>query len=133
MQLNPKTTAFTSLSISIIFSVLGQLLLKFGMIRGNQLEMNCSIIGYLIFFSNFHVLLGLSLYALGSLFWLFSLSKIDLSLAYPLTSVQYVLGFLGAWYFLAENINVIRVCGLVVICLGVGIMALEGVRHESSG
>jgi drug/metabolite transporter (DMT)-like permease len=70
---------------------------------------------------NFSVVVGLLLYVASTLFWIFALSGMDLSFAYPVASVQYVLVFLGAWYFFGEIVSWLRLGGMALICLGVGI------------
>ncbi len=51
--------------------------------------------------------------------WTVVLSKLDLSLAYPMVSMSYVLVVFLSWLILKEPVNVMRIAGLVVICGGV--------------
>lgn len=124
-----NSTAYIFLCLSILLSVLGQLMLKVAMNHVSQLWVVHSTFSWLTVLGNFHFLLGLSTLVLGTLFWVLSLSKIDLSFAYPISSVQYVLGFIGAWYFLTESINLTRIIGLAIICLGVGFMGFDGIKY----
>ena len=62
---------------------------------------------------------GLVLYAVSVLNWVVVLGRLDLSVAYPLMSVGYILTLLlGAWLF-NEPISATRIGGVVVIILGV--------------
>lgn len=127
--MKPNNIAYVFLCLSILLSVFGQLMLKFAMNQVNQLWVVHPPFSWLMILGNLHFLLGLSCFVLGTLFWVLSLSKIDLSFAYPISSVQYVLGFIGAWYFLTENINLTRIIGLAIICLGVGFMGFDGIKY----
>ena len=73
---------------------------------------------------------GLFLYGSGTLLWLFCLRHLDLSLAYPLGTLQYAFIFLGAWFFFDENLSLQRMIGTAIIVLGVVIIAAT--RAESS-
>ena len=69
-------------------------------------------------FSNFSVLFGLFLYALSSILWLFSMTKLDISLMYPLTSLGYFITAIFASKVLKENINIFRWLGIIFIGIG---------------
>lgn len=65
------------------------------------------------------VLLGLFLYLLSAGLWVMILSKVDLSFAYPMLSLGYILILFISWAFLHETIAPIRILGVVLIILGV--------------
>lgn len=65
------------------------------------------------------VLVGFLSYAIGSLLWLIVISRVELSFAYPLISIGYVLVAIFSWWLFKENITWIRWLGTVVIILGV--------------
>src|SRR5687767_4707023 len=48
---------------------------------------------------------GLALYGLSFVFWAYTLSKHDLSFAYPVVSIGYVLVFILSWLVLKEDIS----------------------------
>ncbi|HVN67699.1 MAG TPA: EamA family transporter, partial [Candidatus Sulfotelmatobacter sp.] len=70
-------------------------------------------------FLNPWVFIGFACFGLSSLFWLVVLSRMELSLVYPMVSVAYVIVALFSWYFFKENLTVIRWAGILVIILGV--------------
>jgi len=107
--------------LSVLLGVVGQLLLKRGMTALGPITLRQSNIFSTIFtvFSQPIVILGASIYLIGSFFWLVSLSKVDLSYAYPFVSLSYVLILISSWLLLNEQISPLRVAGVVVICLGV--------------
>jgi multidrug transporter EmrE-like cation transporter len=61
---------------------------------------------------------GLSFVA-GMYFWIISLKTIDLSLAYPASSISYVLIAVVSYYFFNEPITIARITGMVLVIGGV--------------
>jgi undecaprenyl phosphate-alpha-L-ara4N flippase subunit ArnF len=64
---------------------------------------------------------GLGSYAISLVFWLFAISRLDLSLAYPMLSMSYVIVYVVAanWPLLNESLSWIRSLGIIVVILGV--------------
>jgi drug/metabolite transporter (DMT)-like permease len=65
------------------------------------------------------ILLGLLLYALSTLLWLFILARADLSYAYPFVSMGFVLTAVYGRYALHETLTMPRIAGIGLIILGV--------------
>ncbi|MEM6347984.1 MAG: multidrug resistance protein [Bacteroidota bacterium] len=112
------------LAIDILVSVAAQLLLKRGMMELGEFEFSGGV-SYLLSMINPMIIGGLILYACGTVGWLLCLTKLDLSFAYPAGTMQYLFIFLGAWMWFDENISLLRIAGLVVICIGVVVLALD--------
>ena len=70
-------------------------------------------------FETFWIWLGLGVMGLGLLVWFFALSRADLSLVYPIGSMQYVLVLISARVFLKEKINSLKIVGTLFIILGI--------------
>lgn len=104
---------------NVSLSVGGQLLLKTGMnkVGSFQIEALGSFIRQTI--SSPFVLSGLFMYGLGMVTWLILLSRVDLSFAYPMLSLGYILILLVSFIFLGEQITPLRIFGVVLIALGV--------------
>jgi len=116
------------LLIAISFSVVGELMLKTGVNQiGKEMSLHPSaIIGELVaVFSHPIIIGGFALIFGGSIFWLAVLSRVDLSLAYPMLSLSYVFGVFLAWLVLKEEISWMRLLGVLVICAGVVILGLS--------
>ena len=62
---------------------------------------------------------GLAVTGASTLLWFDLISRVDLSYAYPMLSVSYVLMLIASWLFLNESPSTIRWVGVIVICLGV--------------
>ncbi len=120
-----RYTVLALVSVNILFNVLGQLLLKTGMNRlGNfQLSLNALIPVFIRAFFNPYILLGLGCYVTGFLIWLIVLAKAEVSYAYPLISVGYVLTAVMGWWLLGENVTWIRISGILITCVGVIIIS----------
>lgn len=106
---------------SICAGVCGQLVLKYGMTQlGAQTISSGNLLSLVtrLAFSPW-VLLGLTIYAAGTFFWLMVLSRVDLSFAYPMTSMSYVLIIGSSWMFLGESISLLRIAGVLTVVTGV--------------
>lgn len=69
------------------------------------------------------VFAGLSFYVLGILPWMYVLSKVEVSYAYPFVSIGYVVVVVGAYFFFREPISAMKMAGVLLICLGVLLVA----------
>lgn len=62
---------------------------------------------------------GLFAMALGLFIWLLALSKFELSLVFPISSIQYILGLIGSKVFLREKIDRGRLIGTLLVAVGI--------------
>lgn len=62
-------------------------------------------------------------YALSVVIWILALSRVQVSIAYPLLSMGYVVNAAAAWWFFNESFNPAKVAGIGVIILGVIIIS----------
>ena len=114
--------------LDVVMSVAGQLLLKKGMQSVGAIDtafFSQPLLGlWRMFTTSPLVLVGLGLYGVGAVFWLIVLSRVNLSYAYPLIAMTYVLIPLSAWLFLHEPaIPPIRWVGMGIIIIGVVLVA----------
>ncbi len=70
-----------------------------------------------------HIFGGMVCYAISLVVWIMALSRVEVSIAYPMLSVGYVVNALAAWYFFGEAVSLTRLIGIGVIILGVYIVA----------
>jgi multidrug transporter EmrE-like cation transporter len=61
---------------------------------------------------------GMTCYAVSIGVWLIVLSKLEVSVAYPLLSIGYVITAVVGFFFLGENVTLLRVFGIALICGG---------------
>lgn len=62
---------------------------------------------------------GLSCFAASLVLWMYVLSKVQVSFAYPFNSVGYVIVVAAAYFFFREPISAMKLAGVALICLGV--------------
>jgi drug/metabolite transporter (DMT)-like permease len=111
--------------LDVLLNVAGQLSLKFGMSKIGNFALSAANLPPVFLKAAFnpYVILGLFCYGLGFLVWLIVLAKAEVSYAYPMISLGYVLTALLAWQLFGENVTFIRMAGILVTCLGVFIIA----------
>ena len=69
--------------------------------------------------SNISLIIGLSFYALSMVFWLYVLSKMQLSKAYPMVSLGYVFTMFLGYFLLNESLSAFKLIGIMLIICGV--------------
>lgn len=110
--------------LSVILGAVGQVLVKLGAARLDLSfawrDLGQSALGML---RNLPVMSGLFLYGISFLLWVKVLTKLELSYAYPLVSLGYVLVVVCSYFLFHESISLQRVCGIIVIIAGVVLVA----------
>ncbi|MBI5700315.1 EamA family transporter [Candidatus Saganbacteria bacterium] len=104
---------------SILLAVSGQVLMKQGMNNFGTFPIKELIYKIIPMFSSPWVISGFVLFGVSSIFWLAVLSRMELSLVYPMVSIAYVLVALISMFVFKENVSMIRWTGIAVICVGV--------------
>jgi drug/metabolite transporter (DMT)-like permease len=69
------------------------------------------------------IVAGLACYAISLVVWIIGLSRTDVTIAYPMLSLGYVVSAVGAWLFLGEVISLQRLVAIAVIMVGVALLA----------
>lgn len=69
------------------------------------------------------ILLGLCLYGVGALLWLFVLGRAPLSLAYPFVGIGFILTMLAGAWWLHESLSAARIAGTLMIAAGCVLVA----------
>ncbi len=124
MWYNKIMKDFILLFFNVLLTVIGQILFKHGMNTVGRVNNIRDVLGKLTqAFLNPYILSGIAIYGFTTLVWLIILSRVKLSIAYPLLSSGYVLSILFSWLFFKESIPKIRIIGAVIICIGVYLVA----------
>lgn len=66
---------------------------------------------------------GLGCYVLSVAIWIVALSRVDVSIAYPMLSIGYVVNAFAAWWLFGEVLTPMRLAGIGLILLGVFVLA----------
>jgi multidrug transporter EmrE-like cation transporter len=117
--------AFAFLMAGVLLNAVAQLLLKAGtnvlgvitFTRDNWGELAWRMATQQYFIA------GACCYVLSLVVWIVGLSRVPVSMAYPLLSVGYVLNALGAYYLLGEALTPARWLGIGLIVAGVFLVA----------
>lgn len=70
--------------------------------------------------------LGLLCYGVSVIVWILALSRVDVSIAYPMLSIGYIINALIARYWLGETMGLGGWLGIGFIVLGVTLIARQG-------
>ena len=73
--------------------------------------------------TNLWLWLGLICYAISVVVWILALSRVDVSIAYPMLSIGYIVNAVAAWHVFDEPMNLGKVVGIGIIIVGVYILA----------
>ncbi len=106
--------SFSILLVGVLLNAAAQLLLKAGtnaMPLGLRLAIEPHILG------------GLACYVVSVVVWVVALSRVPVSMAYPMLSIGYVVNAIAAWYLLGEAVTPMRLAGIGVIIVGVFMVA----------
>jgi drug/metabolite transporter (DMT)-like permease len=120
-----NSIVFSLVLLGVMLNAGAQLLLKVGMERIGQFAFswsNALPIGMQVAV-NPYVLIGLVFYVVSVVVWLLVLSRVDVSVAYPMVSLGYIVNAIVAYYWLGEQVSMLRILGIVIILLGVFLVA----------
>ena len=67
--------------------------------------------------------IGLFCYFISAGLWIVALTRVDVTVAYPMLSMGYVIAALLAWQLFGEQLTMARVAGISIILLGVVVLA----------
>ena len=118
-------TSFALILTGVLLNAAAQLLLKAGVTRvgefqfsldnavpiGIKLAMQLPIIG------------GLACYGISVVVWIMALSRVPVSVAYPMLSIGYIVNAFAAYWLFGESLNAQKLIGIGVIVVGVYLVA----------
>ena len=73
--------------------------------------------------ANQPILAGLACYVVSVVLWILALSRVPVSVAYPMLSVGYIVNAIGAWLLFGESIGAQKLVGIGFIIVGVWLVA----------
>jgi drug/metabolite transporter (DMT)-like permease len=118
--------------VCVVLGVAGELLFKTGAMGLPEVNLS-SVPGVISSVSSIFrspvVLLGLLCYGIAAILWIFVLTRLDLSFAYPLYALMYAFIPLAAWFFLKEQIPAGRWAGILLIVAGLCVVLVVGQGH----
>jgi drug/metabolite transporter (DMT)-like permease len=105
---------------AVTIGVTGQLFIKKGLNGLGSIDFSSGLVSsYTKILCSPWVFGGGLVYCFSLFLWIYALTKVDLSFAYPFVALSYVIIVLAAWLFLGEHISPLRLAGVLVVSFGV--------------
>jgi multidrug transporter EmrE-like cation transporter len=120
--------SFTLVLAGVLLNAAAQLLLKAGTNAVGHFEFssaNLLSVGLRLAFEP-HILGGVACYVVSLVVWIMALSRVEVSIAYPMLSIGYVINAVAAWYLFGESLTALRMAGIGFIVVGVFLVARSG-------
>lgn len=116
---------FSLILLGVLLNAGAQIMLKSGMSQIGHFDFsmaNLIPIGYKVI-GNPPIITGLSMYVMSVAVWLLVLSRVQVSFAYPMLSIGYIVNAIAAYYLFGEPLTSMRIFGMFVIIAGVYLVA----------
>jgi len=113
--------SFALIFTGVMLNAAAQILMKAGTNTVGHFEFsaaNILPIGWKLA-TEWHIITALFCYVLSVVIWILALSRVPVSIAFPMLSMAYVVNAVAAWYLLGEAFNPTKLVGMGVIILGV--------------
>lgn len=112
--------------VSVTFAAIAQVTLKMGMnqvtdANGGQLALSGESLKQIL--TTLLVWVGLGIFAISAVLWLFALSRASLSFAYPFAALGYVIIVAASILFLDEHVPPLGWAGVACIVVGILLVA----------
>lgn len=117
--------SFALILAGVLLNAAAQLLLKAGTNAVGQFEFSAANIvpvGLRLALEPF-ILGGVACYVVSLVVWIMALSRVEVSIAYPMLSIGYVINAVAAWYLFGESLTALRLTGIGCIVVGVFLVA----------
>ena len=117
--------SFALVLTGVLLNAAAQLLLKAGTNVVGHFEFhldNVLPVGLKFAFEP-HILGGLTCYAISVVVWIMALSRVPVSIAYPMLSIGYIVNAFAAFYLFGEPLAGQKLLGIGVIVVGVWLVA----------
>ncbi len=120
-----KLVEFALILTGVLLNAVAQLALKAGTNSIGHIDFHVSNVlpmGWKLA-TNPYIIGGLSCYVVSVVVWILALSRVEVSMAYPMLSIGYVVNAIAAWYLFGEALGAMRLSGIGIIIIGVYLVA----------
>ena len=120
-----SAVTFALLMTGVLLNAAAQLLLKAGTNAVGRFELsvqNILPVGMKLALEP-HIAGGLACYVVSVAVWIVGLSRVPVSVAYPMLSVGYIVNAAAAWYLFGESLTAQKLVGIAFIIAGVFLVA----------
>lgn len=117
--------SFSLIFTGVMLNAAAQILMKAGTNAVGHFEFsvaNILPIGWKLL-TEWHIAAALFCYALSVVIWILALSRVPVSIAFPMLSMAYVVNAVAAYYLLGEAFSLTKLAGMTVIIVGVIIIS----------
>lgn len=117
--------SFSLVLTGVLLNAAAQLMLKAGTNAIGAFEFsvaNVAPVGWKIATQPF-IVSGIACYVVSVVVWILALSRTEVSIAYPMLSIGYVVNAIAAWYLFGEAVTMTRLAGIGIIVFGVFVVA----------
>lgn len=118
-------TVFSLLLTGVLLNAAAQLFLKAGTLRIGEFAFsadNIVPIGWQLATQPF-IVAGVGCYVISLVVWIMGLSRVPVSIAYPMLSIGYIVSAIAAWYLFGESLTTQKMIGIGFIVIGVYLVA----------
>ena len=118
-------TVFSLLLTGVLLNAAAQLFLKAGTLRIGEFAFsadNIVPIGWQLATQPF-IVAGVGCYVISLVVWIMGLSRVPVSIAYPMLSIGYIVSAIAAWYLFGESLTAQKMIGIGFIVIGVYLVA----------
>ena len=119
-----NVTSFSLIIFGVLLNAIAQLALKAGVrdLGPIGLSMDQVVPTSLRLMGEPYLWTGLTLYAVSVVVWILALSRVDVSIAYPMLSLGYVVNAFAAYWLFGELLTPMRLAGIGIIIVGVYVL-----------
>jgi len=116
---------FLLIVATVLLNATSQILMKTGMNQVGTIDFSFNSLGRLAqgFITNVFIIAGLTTMVISMVTHLMSLSRFDVSFAFPFISLAYVVVLVYGYFVLGEDINATRVAGIGFVIFGTILIA----------
>ncbi len=123
MRTNP--IIYASITLTVLFTVAGQLLVKYGMTQVGSSSMQASRLTKHLWvtLTNPCVFLGFACAFIAAMTWTVAIARAQLSFAYPFVGLGIVLTLVFSSLLFGDKVSFQRWMGVALVCLGLIVVA----------
>lgn len=117
--------AFALVLTGVMLNAAAQLLIKAGADTAGHFSFTAGQIlrAGLHFAAQWQILAGLACYGVSVVVWILALTRVQVSVAYPMLSLGYVVTAFAAWGLFGEALSPHKLLGIAIIIAGVVVLA----------
>lgn len=120
-----NAVSFSLILTGVLLNAAAQLLLKTGTTRVGTFEFSAANIvpmGWQLA-TQPGIIAGLGCYVISVVVWIMALSRVEVSVAYPMLSIGYIVNAFAAYYLFGEALTTQKLLGIGFIVVGVWLVA----------